>query len=64
MPKFSLAFSWLVVAKESFMGTMKVKCGMGINRKHFYTYLSMKYCLYCASKITKHCYTTKLSNYI
>lgn len=64
MLTFSLASSWLAVANESFMGTMKVKCGMGVNRKHVYTFLSMKYYLYCVSTITKHCYTTKHSSYI
>jgi hypothetical protein len=57
---FFLAFSWMAVANESFMGTMKVKCSTGINHKHVYTFLSMKYCLYCVSTIMKHCYATKL----
>jgi len=57
MPTFSLAFSWPTVTNESFMGAMKVKCGMGINHKYVYTFLNKKYCLYCVSTITKHCYT-------
>jgi hypothetical protein len=64
MLTFSLAFSWLAVANKSFTSTMKVKCGMGINRKHVYIFLSMKYCLYFVSTITKHYYTTKLCSYI
>lgn len=64
MLTFSLAFSWLAVANESFMGTMKVKCGTGINRKPVYTFLSMKNCLYCVTTITKHWYTTKLCSYV